>query len=31
MDGSKLAAAGIALTPVREAVARNLRAWKRAA
>jgi len=31
MDSSKLAAAGIRLTDVREAVARDLSIWKRAA
>ena len=31
MDSSKLEAAGIRLTPVREAIARNLKAWRRAA
>lgn len=31
MDSSKLAGVGITLTPVHEAVARDLRAWKRAA
>jgi dTDP-4-dehydrorhamnose reductase len=31
MDSSKLAAAGIELTPVREAIQRNLKAWRKAA
>jgi dTDP-4-dehydrorhamnose reductase len=31
LDSSKLAAAGIELTPVREAVERDLKAWKKAA
>ena len=31
LDPSKLAAAGIRLTPVREAIERDLRAWKKAA
>jgi dTDP-4-dehydrorhamnose reductase len=31
MDSSKLAAAGIQLTPVREAIERNLKAWRKAA
>jgi dTDP-4-dehydrorhamnose reductase len=31
MDSSKLAAAGIELTPVREAIERDLRVWKKAA
>jgi dTDP-4-dehydrorhamnose reductase len=31
LDSSKLAAAGIELTPVREAIVRDLRSWKKAA
>jgi 3,5-epimerase/4-reductase len=31
MDSSKLASVGITLTPVREAIARNLKAWRKAA
>jgi hypothetical protein len=31
MDSSKLASVGISLTPVREAIARDLKAWRKAA
>jgi len=31
MDSSKLAGVGISLTPVREAIARDLKAWRKAA